>query len=106
MDIVTLILLLIAILLIILAKNKTDEANEKAQRTIELQNQEIEDLKRLRLQEVHNNTVLVNENRELIKAVKELDKLSKTQQCNSVKNLQNKMQSIIKELFANNEQDK
>ncbi len=65
-------------------------------RDLSEENNQLRDLRR---QEVHNNTTLVNRNRELTKAIKEMDKLSKMQQYNSVKNLQNKMQSIIKEVI-------
>ncbi len=65
-------------------------------RDLSEENNQLRDLRR---QEVHNNTTSVNRNRALTKAIKEMDKLSKMQQYNSVKNLQNKMQSIIKEVI-------
>ena len=65
METIMLILLLIAILLIIKAKNKTEEASNKMQATIEQYKIEIDNLKHLKLQEECKVATLEKKNKEL-----------------------------------------
>lgn len=95
METTMLILLLIANLLIIRAKNKTEEASKKMQATIKQYEMEKNNLKHLKLQEEHNNEVLLNRNRQLEKAIKSFEELSKEEHFNSIENLVNKMKSIL-----------
>ena len=88
----------------IITKKKYDKAERRNVELARLLRETCKDnkeLKQLRLQEVHNNTILVNKTRRLEQVVNRFEELSKEKHFNSAENLINKMKSILDDYHTN-----
>ncbi len=88
MEIFAFILLIIASILFIVAIKRTNSLVKEYEK-------ENEELKKIRLEAVHENDVLLKRNIKLSKAMNKLKELANEQQYGSVKNIQNKIKSIL-----------
>lgn len=76
MDLFLIILLIIACILIIKAKNETEKADKHYNKTLDNLSTELKEVKELRKQEIHNNTVILKENTKITELLKEVADLS------------------------------
>ena len=75
--------------------NASRKALAEAEKTIEELTYDCKELRAIRKQEVHNNTVLINKNSELSKKLNMVEELATSNTCGNEKAILNKIKEVI-----------